>query len=145
MGCDIHFHIEIKVDGIWHHYARPNIIRNYLLFSLLAGVRNSTNLTPISEPKGIPSNITRVTEIDLEYWSNDGHNHSWLSSDEIVILEERWGLLAKEYNIPWVDSDLEMVILSTYFFGNSFAGFKKHPEDNPKEVEDVRFIFWFDN
>jgi len=43
MGCDIHWHSEVKVDGVWHHHSNPRISRDYWLFALLAGVRNYGN------------------------------------------------------------------------------------------------------
>lgn len=57
--------------------------RNYLLFSLLADVRNSFDITPLSEPKGIPSDCSRFIEEKKEYWDSDGHSHSWFTLHEL--------------------------------------------------------------
>lgn len=27
MGCDIHLHIEVKINGAWEHYATPRVDR----------------------------------------------------------------------------------------------------------------------
>lgn len=136
MGCDIHLHIEIKIAGQWHHYACPKIDRNYELFSIMADVRG--NLPAISEPKGLPEDASIITKMNYdEYWSGDAHSKSYLNSDELVILSasitDHLGL------------DLEHDILRCYLFGNSFDGFILYPKSYPKEIEDVRFVFWFDN
>ncbi len=39
MGCDIHPHIEYRKHDSWYHYCQPWILRNYLFFGLIAGVR----------------------------------------------------------------------------------------------------------
>ena len=49
MGCDIHLHAEIKVNGKWEHYAHPHIRRDYRLFAKMASVRNA--------PYGHPEHI----------------------------------------------------------------------------------------
>lgn len=41
MGCDIHLHIEIKMNGLWRHYSMPHIERDYCLFGVMAGVRGN--------------------------------------------------------------------------------------------------------
>lgn len=32
-----------------------------------------------------------------------------------------------------------------YLFGNSWSDFTGHREDYPTEIEDLRWVFWFDN
>ena len=50
MGCDIHAHLEIKIDGKWLYYSPVNINRNYNVFAKTAGVRNYTGkIIPISK------------------------------------------------------------------------------------------------
>ncbi len=55
MGCDIHCHIEIKVEGTWHHYSAPNVDRSYRLFARMAGVRNTGGVKPIAPNRGLPA------------------------------------------------------------------------------------------
>lgn len=140
MGCDIHLHIEVRLNGKWEHYAAPNIDRDYSLFSRMAGVRGKE--IPISKPKGLPSDLTTLTKYDADRCGIDGHDHSWLSKKEIVRLKD------------WIDGqrtqmndffDLEHTILHCYLFGNSFAGIELYPNERPDGVDDVRFVFWFDN
>jgi len=152
MGTDIHLHLEIKVNGIWQHYAAPSVARDYQLFGILAGVRREELCA--FPPKGIPEDCSVVTKLDYDLEGCDVHTPSWLSSDEIVRFEEVWAKAGKHFMIegravPDFERDIEHVVLGTYLFGNSWAGWKRYPSDNERlrevGVEDVRWVFWFDN
>lgn len=139
MGCDIHFHSEVKVNGKWECYGSNDIKRSYLLFSKMAGVRGSEN--PISLPKGMPSDLSAISELDYNLWGADGHSHSWLDAGEIEELAH-W-MRETEKGSPHNYFRFEDIF--GYLFGNTWGGFSKYPEDRPKGIEDVRFVFWFDN
>ena len=133
MGCDIHLHIEIKIDGNWEHYAYPHIARSYVLFGVLAGVRGDSK--PIVAPKGFPVDASVVTKLDYAHWGSDAHTPSWLNAKEVGRLrrwfdDETTTAVSLEYNI----------LSNTYLFGNAFD-----VADLPSTVEDFRFVFWFDN
>ena len=86
MGCDIHTHVEIKKKNKWIHIdevPEEFEIRNYSTFSILAGVRSSFNVKPISEPKGIPEDVSKETKESIEWWNGDGHSHSYLTLKEL--------------------------------------------------------------
>lgn len=142
MGCDIHLHQEVLIDGEWHHYSCPRVSRNYLLFSKMAGVRGSRE-DAIASPRGVPADITTVTKMDLDSWGGDGHSHSWLASEEVIELC-KW---ARELHAEDRLSHLFECILDFGFcFGGYWSGF--HDEDFRGEVpglQDFRFVFWFDN
>lgn len=126
MGCDIHAHTEIKVNGRWEHYAAPRIQRDYTLFSLIAGVRrHRDDERIITLPRGLPLDASTTTRIESEHIDTDGHSHSWLNLEEMVFVESKFrgGLFG-------------------YFFGNDIDATK---DGWPVEVEDARVVFWFDN
>lgn len=102
-------------DGLGHYSGRPKDLcysckgekvvlegfdpgRNYRLFSILADVRNSWDIEPIAEPRGLPEDTT------CDFWLGD-HSHSWLSLRELI--EHDWDqvfklngwLNAKEYAV----------------------------------------------
>ena len=139
MGCDIHLHVEIKVKGKWLHYNHPYVGRWYALFGEMAGVRD-TEQGPIASPRGIPRNASEVTKLDYKQWGVDAHSASWLDSEEIAQLEE-W---CKKYDLVTTRHDM-----FGSFFGSTFDWFARHPEDRanayPPGLQDVRFVFWFDN
>lgn len=137
MGCDIHIHTEIKIKGKWEHYGNPDFPRCYILFEKLAGVRGEMS-NAISEPKGLPHNVTTITKIDFQKWVDDGHSFSWFGMDEIKQLYAWWDMERREALREW--DNLETYI--GYLFGRKWI-------DNPmyknRIVEDIRWIFWFDN
>lgn len=108
MGCDIHYTFQRKnennqwvniVEG--QEYGKDHYIhRNYLVFSILANVRNGYGfadtptyvpVVPISEPRGMP--VDMDYDVDYEFaddeedvdrkWYGD-HSHSYVTSDEIL-------------------------------------------------------------
>ena len=142
MGCNIHLHTEVKIDGAWHHYNCPSVDRNYQVFAKMAGVRSYGDIEPIALPRGTPSDASELTKFSCAYLGSDGHSHSWLSAEEISLLIEYINedlKLIGQYNWPWHYNNFG------YFFGNSWRSFWDDIDSVPTGVQDVRFIFWFDN
>ena len=130
MGCDIHLHTEVKIDGIWHHYGSPHIRRSYALFSKIADVRNcGDEPNPLTPHPGLPSDATELTK--LSRLLEDGDCEGWIDTRQIKELA-KWFEDKNPYD-PW---GLEGVF--DFVFQNGWAGI---PNEN---VEDARFIFWFD-
>lgn len=147
MGCDIHAHVEVKVDGKWHHYNAPRIERNYKLFSKMAGVRAyDDTVKPIAPQRGLPSRLSFTTRYDAKHYGSDGHSHSWLKSEEVAELCDWMEAEEKKLNpkhFYYAEKELG------YVFGNGWD-FKKYQKDGvlegmPKGFEDARLVFWFDN
>lgn len=110
MGCDIHTHFEFKRtynnEKKWYcgdyftlnHYFKEDdpeygekyeLVqvfkeRNYSIFATLANVRNYGNTPYISQPKGLPHDVTAETKKDSDYWGCDGHSHSYLTLRELL-------------------------------------------------------------
>jgi hypothetical protein len=138
MSCDIHVHVEIKVNGTWHHYNHPRVEQSYSLFSKMAGVRGK--LEPIAPPRGLPADLSFTTKFDADLKAIDYHDHSWLSSKEAGEIED-WYENFKEYrNYP---------PLFGYLFGNRIDYYPQYPDDAEDLAEmgyeDSRIVFWFDN
>lgn len=131
MGCDIHLHQEVKIDGRWEYYGNPRVPRNYPLFTKMAGVRGVEK--PIVSPRGVPADATAMTKFHAERERGDAHTHSWLSRAEILEL------------IQWMSRSLHSSSFwSSDYFGYYF-GDPWEREDAVAGVEDFRFVFWFDN
>jgi hypothetical protein len=153
MGCDIHLHIEIKLNGKWEHYATPSLKRKYRLFAAMADVRNGDDITPIAYPRGFPIDASLITTIDYERFGLDAHSASVFYEEDIERLvfwlkEEKKRLEAEdESRIDLFTCDLEWDILNrTYLFGNAILDMWKYPDEwQPEGYEGVRFVFWFDN
>ena len=107
MGCDIHSFAEVRRDGKWQRVMDPyfknygeNLTtepfgwRSYGTFAFLAGVRNYSVVTPLSEPKGMP---------DDSEWLNSPHQYAYENNPmngELIPYEER------ETNKQYVSEDL---------------------------------------
>ena len=160
MGCDIHLHTEVFKDGTWRclddivknpdfgeefeseYYVREYFIklyRNYELFALLANVRNygSFKNKPISEPKGLPNDVSDNVGIESEKWGIDGHSHSYHTLADLLIWwkdapkNQMKALLMKHNNISQETMDTMNKIISVM----------ENQTDNP---ENIRIVFWFD-
>lgn len=137
MGCDIHAHVEVQIDGRWEHYSILEIPRNYRLFTKLAGVRDCEGITPISEPRGIPADITKLTAFDLEGWSGDAHSRSWITGEEADAVEKWMDETQKPHphpSQPW-----------GYLFGNGFGHSTCRDTRLDSRLGECRIVFWFDN
>lgn len=142
MGCDIHPHIEVKINGKWEHYSIPQLQRCYALFTRICGVRmrEDSTIQPISKPRGLPDDISDITRIEWEF--DGGHSATWLNREELCAL------------IDWHEEYIESINPGYgytaqhhqwgYMTGNDFLS-NPGTGSNPKEYEDVRFICWFDN
>lgn len=136
MGCDIHAHIEVQNKiGKWFHYGAPSVRRDYVLFSLMAGVRDNRGIQPIVKPRGLPVDISEVTSVEWEANKTNWHTPSYLMAKELPELQKKYRDLRDE--LSFLDSDLELSVFHTYVAGNSLA-----QHDN---WENLRIVFWFDN
>lgn len=113
MGCDIHFYVERRVDGVWitadkwtkaQYESEGDTLRvnysdsfyherNYNLFAILADVRNGRGFAgvptgegfnPIASPKGIPEDACVEYLKEVERWDGDGHSHSYFTVAELM-------------------------------------------------------------
>lgn len=135
MGCDIHVHFEIKLNDKWEHYSQPKICRNYELFGKIAGVRNS-DIIPIHPPRGLPDDCSIITKFCADIIGTDGHTHGWLNAIEITKILSFHQHITKNNMLNFEQWG--------YLFGGGWDDFLKLREDYPKNIEDIRMVFWFD-
>jgi hypothetical protein len=129
MGCDIHATFQKYVDGRWVQFGDDDsmyIGRNYFLFSVLADVRNYSEIVPISKPKGFPKDY----EGDLiGHWEYDGHSRSWLTLQEILSYD--W-----TKKIHCIDYTNKIKNFNWYMYRNTYDKYNKFSEMDlsyPKE------------
>ena len=131
MGCDIHAHIELKINGIWHHWSSPDINRDYTLFARLAGVRTNNPKDRRYPIRPLPEDMTVLTRMVLRRFGNDAHTESFITGDEMTEVAN------------WYATNIKHPFSRIFGWGlgNGFSaeGLK---EDG---VEEARMIFWFDN
>jgi hypothetical protein len=123
MGCDIHFYVERRVNGVWQtadtwepegdslHVDYKKAFyhsRNYDLFSILADVRNGhgfagvktgEDFIPMFAPRGVPDDACPEYKAEIQSWGGDAHSASWVSLSEILSYD--W--TEKTIKQGWVD------------------------------------------
>jgi hypothetical protein len=71
----------------------PYDLRTYDLYAMLADVRNGygfagvdtgSGFKTISNPRGLPNDVSDDVRQESEDWGLDGHSHSWLLLSEII-------------------------------------------------------------
>lgn len=135
MSRDIHFHIEVKINGKWEHHSQPRIPQVGPLFVYL--------LDACRSQRGLPVDRSYMTEFCARYEQKqiNAHNHGFIESDGIKELEV---FIRDLIRAGYFKCSLRSDIMSEghvlgYLFGNSWSDFK-----DVEGVEDVRFLFWFD-
>src|SRR5688572_24540102 len=98
MGTDIHAYAETRVNDTWTYAGdnafpdneRPNgrhcpfdRVHSYRLFGFLADVRNYSEAPVITEPRGLPSDVSPELQAKSDSWDLDGHTHTWLTLAEL--------------------------------------------------------------
>lgn len=138
MGCDIHGHIEVELNGKWEHYNTLNIGRDYILFGVLSGVRSSE--TPLFHTlPTIPNNCSEITKKEYEYWENDAHSITVLSAQDFNKLVRH---LKTNYPRLYDDSYFEREFMRVTSVEYSIYAQAWLDEGL---YEDMRYIFWYDN
>ena len=159
MGCDIHIWAERKTtngyvavtDVKFTEGASPFDWRSYRMFGFLAGVSNYSDVPPISEPRGLPDDISAQVFAEFEIWELDAHTPSWLTVEELA---------AFDYDQPIEDRRVTVQVapnawdggrtaepgggeMTTWraFLGKAFM----NDLEKLKSCGATRIVFWFDN
>lgn len=152
MGCDIHPHVEVKTNGKWEISTKdvfslddfdkkdykkekcnsPFDWRSYSMFGFLAGVRETCN--PISDPKGLPDDISEEVKKEHEYMDMDAHSESFLTLKELSDFD---------YDKQVISSVNEIKTYRDFLSEMYFTHLSELKTLG--EPENVRVVFWFDN
>jgi hypothetical protein len=57
--------------------------RNYIFFGIIAGVRSYDTKSMVSEPRGLPKDVSPQVKRHSDQWGVDGHSHSYLTLKEL--------------------------------------------------------------
>lgn len=162
MGCDIHLFGERRVDGKWESVdewvtedfagyiytsvkrdARLYDGRNYDLFAILANVRNGygfagvltgTGFIPISEPRGLPTDVSPEVKANSMDWGGDGHSHSWLTLREL--LDYDWNQTTMKVGVV----DVERYIGNREGPYDNYCGWISGPSVNVMPVDKAQLM-----
>lgn len=147
MGCDIHFHAEIKLAGVWQHLTAPNIMRDYELFNVLSGVRGEG---PGFAKLGMPKDATEITRYCHTVDDTDAHTVGWLDA---VAIGKAYEAMEKIYQRRHHTGSFEWDFAEAtgWFQGNSLQEIanccveKKTKDLHLDLITDIRFIVWYDS
>jgi hypothetical protein len=151
MGCDIHSFVEVKKLNKWELVDDWIDNRSYGWFGFLANVRNYSHVPSISNPKGLPQDISEggAIEWDNEY---DGHSCSYLTLKELLDFnydQEFEDRRVTRQTGNFIDGSALAepgegeTITIREFLGTLLDHIHKLKEYG--EPENVRVVFWFDN
>lgn len=147
MGCDIHLYVEQFVKGKWRsidrwYYDKDSKRwaiywtdrfyrgRNYILFSILANVRNKDNdIDVLAFPKGVPPDVSPRVKSEIKWNEADGHSHSYFTLKELEQFDWEKEVNGHTYS-QWVGS----------YFNNMITQLKERDEP-----QNIRLVFFFDN
>jgi hypothetical protein len=95
MGCDIHITPERKTENGYEPVtgvafaegSAPFDWRSYGMFGFLAGVRNYSAAPSISQPRGLPDDVSLDVADYYDGWAMDAHSASWLSVAELAAFD----------------------------------------------------------
>ncbi len=139
MATSIHAFGEVKVGGRWYLHSKFKIDQSYSLFNKIAGINSDDYEEDILLPlKGIPKDVSLVTLRYYESYNEDAHSATWFNQSEIKQLI-KWMIHKGRYSY----SDIEQTF--GYVFGQYWSSATDEKEYIPKDLQDVRFVFWFDN
>lgn len=153
MGCDIHTVAEKKVGEryVAINGFEPFDWRNYFMFGFLAGVRNYSGITPISNRRGVPEDASSEAAGSITGWDIDGHSHSWLTVTELMsfdydasVEDRRYtGMDPRGFMSGALTADPGNGEITTWreALGQAFFDDLKRLEAEGAD----RVVFWFDN
>lgn len=155
MGCDIQSFVEVRNNGEWKEVDTDWYKwRDYSVFAFLADVRNYSHIKPISDPRGLPEDVSN--SVLREYEDARG----WVHTPTYLTLSE---LLAHDYDQvfwdrrvtkqigerAWTGAGLAEEGEGSHLSVREFLGefFFKEVERLKEygDLENVRVVFWFDN
>lgn len=163
MGCDIHNHVEVKINGIWEYdtlnnfskydYASNTYIKNstsvpfgwrsYSMFSLLGEVRNYIGIIGISNNTGLPSDVSDDVKQESIDEYGDAHSHNYLTLRELIEFDYDKSYLNNNYVEGELITENDIYIPRDLLNELFFIQLEELKELG--EPDDVRIVFWFDN
>ena len=132
MGCDIHVYTEKYISHIKGEERWVNIDywqynpwykeedndgermlehipfyrgRDYELFGILADVRHGAEGGPISQPKGLPQDVSNITKKESDNWGSDGHSHSYFTLCELKDYLEKNPMIKRSGMVPLAEAE----------------------------------------
>lgn len=113
--------------------------RNYVLFAILANVRNDYGhpIPFMGESKGIPSDVSGEIRDAFDRWGGDAHSESWWTLNDLLAWEGWEKKIEDEHD----EKRKSLKIYCKSFWEVVIPQLEAVHADPEK----VRIVFWFDN
>lgn len=155
MGCDIHMHVEYKLDTkkqwccgdyfrlnylgrITPDYTRVDFFdtRNYTLFAVLANVRNYGHTEYVDDPRGLPDDLSDYVRYAYETWQFDAHSCSYLTLKELIDFHNQGYPLKRSGIIsPEAQKQLDLGVLPDHWCqGTNKVGYERREWEEENHV-----------
>lgn len=157
MGTYIHAYAERRTNGQWFPASLSGLVngedhpaklfdgQNYTLFGWLADVRNYAKVPPLSQPRGLPEDVST----DIADIARRAEDASWLGLRELVAFDydatfenRRTGNGGSQYGDTY-PAGKGQVMTYREAFGQWFFDALDRLKALGSE-DDVRIVFWFD-
>lgn len=171
MGCDIHCYVEYRTkpphDGVkqWSSFGgNINPGRHYPMFAALAGVRNYDEVTPISEPRGVPEDAGYSARSDNMCYICESEIEGSVTAERAAEYVEKYGCSYINghdgkpafvtdpdwHSRSWLSSDeweaaINMVGSSEWGSFQEYRAILAALRSFEAHGYDARVVFWFDN
>lgn len=162
MGTYIHAYAERRTNGTWFPASFSGLVRggdhpaklldgqNYTLFGWLADVRNYAKVTPLSQARGLPADVSDEITRLADDASQRGHGRfSWLALRELLAFDyeatfedRRTGSGGSQYGDTYPVGMGEVVTYREAFGQRFFDDLDKLKALG--DIDDIRIVFWFD-
>lgn len=162
MGCDIHLYIEYSPEwtedrNYYSSFARVSLGRNYTMFGILAGVRN-TSVPQLFPQRGVPKNSPEYNYGDyVLYIQDEGEEHCcsrenadrWVKSGSSEYVDDEHKKITHPdwHSASWLTPEEFEECLVQYKLetGEEVPSTYKAALAALKALENSRAVFWFDN
>ena len=162
MGADIHIYAEYRsTANAWEAIPdyEPFGQRCYDVFSFFAKVRFSDDYHrvtpyPISEPRGLPKDVSTYVKKESDEWGVDGFGHSWLSVEELSsfdynkpLRERKVDAFSEGHTLRFgtLPSSLSYAQIENPTIGDTLGEHYFDELEKLKESKAERIVFWFDS
>jgi hypothetical protein len=118
--------------------SQPYNRRSYVLFAILADVRNNWEIKPIAPPKGNPKQASPEWYAEVGKWEGDGHSHSWYTLAELEAVDWTQKIVDGTKLLTWAEC-------VGNFFTHTMPELAMIAKAAEVSHDDIRIVFFFDN
>ena len=140
MWSDLHLHAEVKINNRWEHYSTAYLTTKNSIYSYLMAMYRFTKREKSVYHGGPQQDISPITK--LAYKDLGLAPLVFMYPQQILFMANSLSSTIKKGNLGEGVDFLEDTIGD--LFGKTWGGFAENPETYPKELENIRWVFWLE-